>query len=83
MSKGSVKNGVSASYDLVPTHLAVQAMRDNGYRNTAYAIAELIDNSIQAGATRVELLCRENEELVQTGSSQLAVALVPAGCDSS
>lgn len=59
MSKGSVKNGVSASYDLVPTHLAVQAMRDNGYRNTAYAIAELIDNSIQAGATRVELLCRK------------------------
>ena len=52
-------------FDLVPTHLAVQAMRDNGYRNTAYAIAELIDNSIQAGATQVELLCCESEDLVQ------------------
>lgn len=53
------------SFDLVPTHLAVQAMRDNGYRNTAYAVAELIDNAIQAGATDVELICVEEEELVQ------------------
>ena len=41
-------------------------MRDNGYKNAAYAIAELIDNSIQAGARLVELLCVESEEqLVQ------------------
>ena len=53
------------SFDLVPTRLAVQAMRDNGYRNTAYAVAELIDNSIQAEATNVELLCCESEELVR------------------
>jgi hypothetical protein len=52
-------------FDLVPTHLAVQAMRDNGYRNTAYALAELIDNSIQAGATNVELLCCEEQDVVQ------------------
>lgn len=45
--------------DIVPAHLAVQAMRDNGYKNAAYAIAELIDNSIQAGASQVELLCAE------------------------
>ncbi len=54
-----------ATFDLVPTHLAVEAMRDNGYRNTAYAVAELIDNSIQAGAETVELLCCESEDLVQ------------------
>jgi hypothetical protein len=53
------------TFDLVPTHLAVQAMRDNGYRNTAYAVAELMDNAIQAEATQVELLCCESEELVQ------------------
>jgi Histidine kinase-, DNA gyrase B-, and HSP90-like ATPase len=47
------------SNDIVPAHLAVQAMRDNGYKNAAYAIAELMDNSIQAGATTVELLCAE------------------------
>lgn len=50
-------------YDIVPAHLAVQAMRDNGYKNAAYALAELIDNAIQAGATTVELLCGEKEFL--------------------
>lgn len=39
-------------------------MRDNGYKNAAYAIAELIDNSIQAGATTVDLLCGEEEEFL-------------------
>jgi hypothetical protein len=51
-------------HDIVPAHLAVQAMRDNGYKNAAYAIAELMDNSIQAGATQVELLCGEKKELL-------------------
>jgi hypothetical protein len=32
-------------------------MRDNGYKNAAYAIAELMDNAIQTRATHVELLC--------------------------
>lgn len=49
-------------FDLVPTNLAIEAMRDNGYKNAAYAIAELIDNSIQAGATSVELLILEKDE---------------------
>jgi hypothetical protein len=51
-------------FDLVPTALAVQAMRDSGYQNTAYAVAELIDNSLQAGATQVELLCKETRNYV-------------------
>ena len=52
-----------ARHDIVPTYLAVTAMRDNGYKNAAYAIAELIDNAIQAGATEVELLCGDKTEL--------------------
>lgn len=51
-------------FDIVPTHLAVQAMRDNGYKNAAHAIAELMDNAIQAEATMVELLCGERTSLV-------------------
>jgi len=33
----------------------IESLRDNGYNNTAYALAELIDNSLQAKATRVEI----------------------------
>ena len=51
--------------DIVPAALAVQAMRDNGYKNAAYALAELIDNSIQAGASVVELLCAESRTTVK------------------
>ena len=47
------------TFSIVPTHLAIKAMRDNGYKNAAYALAELMDNSIQAGAKHVELLCAE------------------------
>ena len=50
--------------DIVPAHLAVKAMRDNGYKNAAYAIAELMDNSIQAGANKVELLCIQKTDHV-------------------
>lgn len=52
------------SYDIVPAELAVEAMRDNGYKSTAHAIAELIDNSVQAKATLVEVFCTEEAELV-------------------
>lgn len=33
----------------------IESLRDNGYNNTAYALAELIDNSLQANASRVEV----------------------------
>jgi len=33
----------------------IQATRDSGYKGTASAISELVDNSIQAGATRVAI----------------------------
>jgi hypothetical protein len=51
---------------IVPAHLAVKAMRDNGYKNAAYAVAELMDNSIQHGAKVVELLCSEIEVQLST-----------------
>jgi hypothetical protein len=44
---------------IVATHLVVKAMRDNGYKNAAYALAELMDNSIQAGASEIKLVCVE------------------------
>ncbi len=69
-------------FDIVPTHLAVQAMRDNGYKNAAYAIAELMDNAVQAGASQVELLCGEKISLVsQRQRSRIeTIAVLDNGC---
>jgi hypothetical protein len=38
------------------------ATRDSGYRSTAYAIAEFVDNSLQAGATSVAIDVLPGEE---------------------
>ena len=76
---------MTKQHDIVPVHLVVQAMRDNGYKNAAYALAELIDNSIQAGATEVEVLCAEKEIQLQRRSSrihQIAVLDNGSGMDS-
>ena len=55
----------NVDFNIVPVSLAVKAMRDSGYKNAAYAIAELVDNAVQAEASIVEILCQEDEELVQ------------------
>ena len=68
--------------DIVPTHLIVNSLRDSGYKNAAYAIAELMDNAIQAGATSVELLCGERvEQLRQRSRSRInQLAVLDNGC---
>ena len=40
------------------SHLAL-SMRNSGYRNTAYALAEIIDNSVEAKARNIEIMCAE------------------------
>lgn len=42
--------------------VAIDSMRDNGFLSAAHALAELIDNSIQAGADRVELITFESRK---------------------
>lgn len=61
-----VSDGTTESGFIIPPELAVKAMRDSGYRNTAYALAELIDNSVQADASEVELICVEKYEQVNS-----------------
>ena len=48
--------------EIIPAALAVKAMRDSGYKNTAYALAELIDNAVQAEAKNVEVICIEHDQ---------------------
>lgn len=49
-------------YAIIPQHLSIDSMRSSGYKDSAYAVAELIDNSIQAAEdldrpVKVELIC--------------------------
>lgn len=52
-------------YDIFPPHLLAESIRDSGYKTTAHAISELIDNSIQAGGSLVEVFCVEEQQLVE------------------
>src|SRR5712692_9029491 len=67
----------SENYDIVPVDLAVTAMRDNGYKTTDHAVAELIDNSVQAGAKLIQVFCVEEPQVVDKRTryriSQIAV----------
>ena len=55
----------------------VDAMRYSAYHNTAYALAELVDNSVQAEATNIEIFCSERRERINknmgTRISRIAV----------
>ena len=57
--------GPGPSRDLFLPGQAIQALRDTQYRSTALAVSELIDNSVDAYANKVELLCLERRERVQ------------------
>jgi len=46
-------------FSIVSPMLTVEALRDSGYKDTDHAIAELIDNSVEAGARLVELIVVE------------------------
>lgn len=77
-------------FEFIPQDLSITAMRSSGYRNTASALAELIDNSIQAGevvegVTQVEVICidRPAGEGARKRLSQIAVFDNAAGMDAS
>jgi hypothetical protein len=53
----------------------IQSARLNGYKDTAYAIAEITDNSIQAGAYNVEIIIVENNSRNIT-----EIAIADNGC---
>jgi len=44
---------------IIPANTAIESFRDNGYRDTASAISELIDNSIEAQAKNIQIIIFE------------------------
>jgi hypothetical protein len=47
----------------------VGALRSNGYKSTIYAMAEIVDNSVDAEATKIDIVFVENEKTVGQRSS--------------
>ncbi len=70
------------AFDIIPPDLAVKAMRDSGYKDAAHAIAELVDNSIQAGSDTVEILCVDDNHQIngRTTKRVSKVAVYDTGC---
>lgn len=54
---------------LVDTPRFLMATRDSGYRSTAFALAELVDNSIQAGARIIDV------QVVESGDADHPIEL--------
>jgi hypothetical protein len=53
----SLKSQGDRGFALIAAAAFVKGMRDSGYRSTATAIDELVDNAYQSQADRVDLLC--------------------------
>ena len=49
---------MSNNYDeppIIPAKTAIKSFRDSGYKSTAAAIAEIIDNAIEAKAKNIDI----------------------------
>lgn len=55
----------------------IQSTRDSGYKSTSSAVAELVDNALQARATRVDV---QVKEAAPGGGEGLTVTVVDNGC---
>src|SRR5262245_34093538 len=51
--------GEQARFPIVLNQTFIEATRDTGYRSSAAAVAELVDNAIQAKAKKVRVFVRE------------------------
>lgn len=63
----------SPENSIVAVDRFIQATRDSGYRSTASAVSELVDNSIEAGARRISILV----EKITTG---FTISVCDDGC---
>lgn len=56
----------------------IQATRDSGYKGTSSAMSELVDNSIQAGATHIAIHVRE--EGSEDDEKAIVISVLDDGC---
>ena len=73
-------------FSIVSAELTIEAMRDSGYKDTDHALAELIDNSVEAKADLVEIIAVEKipdpqKPYARSQISEIAVADNGGGMD--
>lgn len=66
-------NGITDN-SIIALDKFIQSTRDSGYKSTASAISELVDNAIQAQAKNVSILICPNDQ------GELNVAIIDDGC---
>ena len=73
-------------FSIVSAKLTIEAMRDSGYKDTNHALAELIDNSVEAGSDLVEIIAVETppdprQRFARAQVTEIAVADNGEGMD--
>ena len=75
--------GQQLSFSIINTKMTVEAMRSSGYKSTTHALAELIDNSIESGATAIEIfgISEPDDQTGRVALKELAVLDNGSGMD--
>lgn len=73
-------------FTIVSPKLTIEAMRDSGYKDTDHALAELIDNSVEAEADLIEIIAVEvapdpNQPYARARINEIAVVDNGIGMD--
>lgn len=68
-------NEEQLSFSIINTTMTVEAMRSSGYKSTTHALAELVDNSIEANALDIEIfgVSRRDKNTGRMSLQELAV----------
>lgn len=71
---------MSGSHDILGGDDFIDSMRYGGYRNPAYALAELIDNAFEANASKIDVVCKDTIETMTNSVDRLhEVAVIDNG----
>ena len=62
-------------WSIVAADKFIRATRDSGYKNTSSAISELVDNAVQAGASKIEIVIE-----LPTDSNKIEIKVTDNGC---
>ena len=73
----TAQTSATSDYSIVALETFIQATRDSGYKGTASAVAELVDNSLQAGATKITLTVTKTSD---EAAHPITVTLRDNGC---